>query len=106
MKLLGAELRAGDYVADAWLTGRGYRKAQTNREVPVGEPKAGGKCEMSNLVIAHHRHTHEIADHELQHRITKLIENDPIANASRRFATGVLTLLWLGDSSVVDADTV
>ena len=42
----------------------------------------------------------------IDYAITKLIDDDAFAVDARRFANAKLTLLWLGDSSVVDADTV
>lgn len=42
----------------------------------------------------------------IDYAITKLIELDAFAVDAQQFASAKLTLLWLGDSSVVDVDTV
>ena len=68
--------------------------------------KQAGKFEMRCGVADPHRCAHSARDHEDRHAITKLFERDAIAVEVRRFAMRKLTLLWLGDSSVVDADTL
>ena len=110
MKLLGAELRAGDYAADARLTQHDYRKSQTNSTgvhvALVDDAKAGGKIEKPQFARVSHVRAQRRVDDELQRAITKLITIDAIVIAGRCFSTVILTLLWVGDSSVVDADTV
>ncbi|MDP3718914.1 MAG: hypothetical protein Q8T13_14210 [Acidobacteriota bacterium] len=110
MKLLGTELRVADYAVDARLTRDRYRKSQTNQPVcavfELMMRKQAGKSKSRIHGRVSHVRAHMPVDDELHRAITKLIAVDAVAIASQRFSTGILTLLWLRDSSVADTDTV
>lgn len=110
MKLLGAELRVVDYAGDARLTECRYRKSQTKSRDDTSTDTRVRK-QAGNFAIVIDTRVARVGAHaksitKIDYAITELIKDDAIAVEAQRFASAKLTLLWLGDSSVVDTDTV